>query len=503
MDLASVVTGAVLLAGTAVAYLVSPFVGRLLAAAAPVILVTQSLWSGDSTAIVFGDLSLWALVVALVAVVGTSEAHARRRGAAGERVAASEEESGDRRRVSRSLIAVASGLQASFEPERRLHRCAALVRTLLGAEAAILLLATDGRRLFRIVDVSADAEPAPPNDQPVYPIEGIENVGVQTLSFSAGETGLFGAQMREHLHCSAGYAAPILRGKQIAGILVVGYAEPDRRFVDADRAILAGSAALCATLFESVGLQHELRASNKVKAEFISTVSHELRTPLNAIIGYCDLLFEGLMGEVNDEQRDALARLKRHAVEFAELIGAILEVDRLEGAYISVDWAECDLDVFFHQLETSIPEYWRKGGVELRFEGRAGRKIRTDPEKLKLSLRNLIHNALKFTPSGSVVVEMAVTPGTVLFAVRDTGMGIPPEVRESLFQMFQPGERSDNRRRGGLGLGLYLADRMVKALWGQISIDSAPGEGTVARIVLPVEEPVSVETTVAAKKASQ
>lgn len=477
--------------GTAIAYGVSASAGRIVAAAALLVLAGGAAGSAAPGSV--RPVALERLGV-LGAVVLGAEARAGRVRRTALRLQRAEEEQrhaerrlAEQSRIARALAAATSGLPSVFEPERALQRFASLLRTLLRAEAGAVLVAAGGSGAFRLLAASVEGTAAPREfPETPFAVEGIPDCGVQPMSFSPGEAGRFGARMRAQWGCSTGYVAPILRGKQIAGALVVGYADAGRGLGPDERAILSGGAALCAALLESWRLHRELRACDATQREFLRTVSHELRTPLNAVIGYCDLLRDGLMGELNGEQREALDRLKHQAVDLAERIGAILEVDRLEaGPYVAVDWAECDLDAFFRQVQQRIPSHWVRPGVALRFSGRAQRTVRTDAEKLELALRSLVHNALKFTPSGSVEVEMSVSPGTLMFTVTDTGVGLAPEVREGLLRMFQAADPSPP----GMGLGLYLTARMVRALWGQLSIESEPGRGTTARIALPIEEP--------------
>lgn len=483
-------------------YAVSSSTGAaLLALSSAAYLSLRTFDAGSPSAPVttLADPETWAPIAILTLVSVLSDAYRRKLAKqhvhleqAEEARAAAERRAAEAARLSRSLGAVAGGLLGAFEPDRMLRRFTALVRTLLGAEAALTLAADESRNTFQILEASGTGEESLAELRQIFfPLGNISRDGITTLSFLAGDAGLLAPVMRNRFQAVVGFAAPILRGKQLAGALLIGYRQADKTLLDVDRSLLAGSAAFCATLFESVRLDKELRSSNRIKADFVSTVSHELRTPLNAINGYCDLLRDETMGPINDEQRDTLGRLKQYSVQLAELIEAVLDVDRLESGYLSMNWAECDLGAFFQDLREGIPRHWLKPEVEIRWLGTAARNVRTDPEKLRLLLRNLVHNALKFTPAGSVTVEMSVTPGTLLFTVSDTGVGIPPEIRASLFQMFQPGDRADTRTRGGLGLGLFLADRMVKALWGQISVDSTPGAGTTVRVILPIEEPIT------------
>ncbi len=231
-------------------------------------------------------------------------------------------------------------------------------------------------------------------------------------------------------------------------------------------------------------------SANKAKTEFLATVSHELRTPLNIIFGYVDLLMDDSF-ESPDERRDALQRVRAQSGNLLDMIQAMLDINKLEAGVVSVDSSEFRLGDFMNHLETAVPANWCKDGVSMVWESSGSEAVlRSDADKIEIVLRNLIHNALKYTDRGEVRVSAAANPGNrkVAFTVTDTGQGIPPDDLERIFQMFQQSNNGPPRQ-GGVGLGLFLAKQLTGALGGTIHADSEVGNGARFTVSLPLETP--------------
>jgi signal transduction histidine kinase len=231
----------------------------------------------------------------------------------------------------------------------------------------------------------------------------------------------------------------------------------------------------------------EAARANAVKSEFLATVSHELRTPLNIIVGYTDLLLEGAF-PAPDDQADALGRIHQQSRQLLDLIQSMLDLNRIEAGGITLVLEEFPIASALDTLRASLPATWCKPGVTLQWELRGGGTVmRSDRGKLELILRNLIHNALKYTEQGTVtVLARADTPaGRVDFAVVDTGQGIAAEDLAGIFDMFRQGS-SGPPRGGGVGLGLYIVKQLTDALGGRIDVDSRPGAGARFTVSLPM-----------------
>jgi len=232
----------------------------------------------------------------------------------------------------------------------------------------------------------------------------------------------------------------------------------------------------------------ESQRANAAKSEFLATVSHELRTPLNIIVGYTDLLLEGAF-ERPDEQVDALGRIQQQSRQLLDLIQSMLDLNRMEAGGIALVVEEFALDAALDSLRGGLPANWCKPEVTLRWESSdSGTRMRSDRGKLEMILRNLIHNALKYTERGSVTVSAHTDRGRgwIDFAVTDTGQGIDGKDLGGIFEMFRQGS-SGPPRGGGVGLGLYIAKQLTDALGGEIAVISHLGAGARFTVSLPIE----------------
>jgi signal transduction histidine kinase len=234
-------------------------------------------------------------------------------------------------------------------------------------------------------------------------------------------------------------------------------------------------------------LYDEAQAASRLKSEFLATISHELRTPLVAVLGYTELLLDGEFGSLQPEQDNALQRVYQRGQELLEVINATLDVSRLEAGPITLDLKTLDTTAFLTELQGELQGLAGNGAVRLEWDiPPALPAIPTDPGKLKIVLRNLIRNAVKFTERGHVRVQAQPCEGGIELCVSDTGIGIAPEMLPVIFEPFRQVDGADTRRYGGVGLGLYLVRRLVDLLGGKVSVDSSVGHGSTFRVRLPL-----------------
>lgn len=242
-------------------------------------------------------------------------------------------------------------------------------------------------------------------------------------------------------------------------------------------------------------LRHALRAAevaSQAKSEFLAAMSHELRTPLGAIVGYMELLLADMVGTLEPLQRSYLGRVRAAARHLITIIEEILSFSRLEAGkqpvYVEdVDAIELARDV----KELLEPQATQKGLALVLELPPAAVPLRTDTTKLRQILINLLGNAIKFTDSGRVSLELSCADERVVFLVRDTGSGITNADAARIFEPFTQVDQSLRRVKGGTGLGLPVSRRLSRLLAGDLTVDSVVGEGTTFMLSLPLEiEPV-------------
>jgi len=231
--------------------------------------------------------------------------------------------------------------------------------------------------------------------------------------------------------------------------------------------------------------QHKLamEAANRAKSEFLANMSHEIRTPLNAILGFADLLRRGA-AEDEQECHEYLDTIYNSGQHLLELINDVLDLSKIEAGRLTIEQIDCSPAEIVATVISVLRVRAQEKGLEFRAEWPDGvpARIRSDPVRLKQLLMNLVGNALKFTSQGSVrVVVRLVKSGkkTLLaFDVIDTGIGIPEDKLDRIFEAFVQADNSTTREYGGTGLGLAISRRIARALGGDLTVRSKVGQGS-------------------------
>ena len=232
----------------------------------------------------------------------------------------------------------------------------------------------------------------------------------------------------------------------------------------------------------------QLEQASAAKSQFLANVSHELRTPLNAIIGYTHLLMEGVSGEVTRPQREKLNRMDSNARHLLAIINDLLDLARIESGKMPIQVERVVLQDLIHEVMTEVePLIDRTTLTVTQHILPDAPEIHTDRQKVKQIVLNLLSNALKFTPQGSVSIRLDYEPEKewISVSVADTGIGISEENQKTIFEAFQQADSSYARRQGGTGLGLTICRRLASILDGQITMLSKLGEGSTFTLVLP------------------
>ncbi|HEY2827481.1 MAG TPA: ATP-binding protein, partial [Pirellulales bacterium] len=236
-----------------------------------------------------------------------------------------------------------------------------------------------------------------------------------------------------------------------------------------------------------------LLAANRSKSEFLANMSHEIRTPLTAILGYTDLLENDV--EPIDRQRRAenVATIKRAGEHLLTVVNDILDLSKIEAGKLKLEDVECDLPELLLEIDSIMrPRVVGKGlTLDVRLATAVPCRVQTDPTRLRQILLNLAGNAVKFTEQGQVEITAAVrdedADAMLHIDVRDTGMGMTPQQKESLFNPFTQADSSVTRRFGGTGLGLAICRRLAQLMGGSISLEQTlPGIGSLFRASLPL-----------------
>ncbi|WP_369349826.1 MULTISPECIES: sensor histidine kinase [Stenotrophomonas] len=246
-----------------------------------------------------------------------------------------------------------------------------------------------------------------------------------------------------------------------------------------------GVLALYAELDEQA---EQLREVSELKSRFLSYMSHEFRTPLGSILSMTRLLEDGMDGPLTEEQRRQVRFISTSTSELREMVDDLLDLAKIEAGRITISPAWFDLMDLFSALRGMFRPLVEGNQVDLLFEDPPVMPmLYTDDKKLAQILRNFISNALKFTPSGQVIVSTQLEgENAVRFSVRDTGIGIPAELQSTLFEDFVQVDTPLQKRLRGTGLGLSLCKRFAELLGGHVGVESEIGTGSNFYVVLPL-----------------
>lgn len=228
----------------------------------------------------------------------------------------------------------------------------------------------------------------------------------------------------------------------------------------------------------------------RLKSEFVSTVSHELRTPLTSIRGALGLLAGGVLGELGPDARDAVTIAHENAERLVLLVNDILDMEKIESGKMDFELGDFDMAELAARSVADNLAYARHLGSSVELARRpASAPVRVDAHRILQVLANLVSNAAKFSPPGSVVrLFVFHGDGVVRVEVHDEGPGIPDELRPRLFGKFMQADASPARRRGGTGLGLSISKALVESHGGSIGFVDRAGGGTVFFFTLPAAE---------------
>ncbi len=232
-----------------------------------------------------------------------------------------------------------------------------------------------------------------------------------------------------------------------------------------------------------------IKMANRVRANFVSMVSHELRTPLNSVHGFVDLLLQGYMGTLNEEQQKYLGYVQDGVQQLISTVEDILLLTRSDSGQFEIKREEVDFKLLSHQVVTGLQPQAIKADITINEEIPVPAPLLSvDPQRMKQVLNNLIMNALKFTPpEGFVTIRVRpYNERFVIISVSDTGYGIPFEDRPHIFERFYQSNHDQQSKMGGYGLGLSIAKLIIEQHGGEISFESILDKGTTFYFTAPL-----------------
>lgn len=261
-------------------------------------------------------------------------------------------------------------------------------------------------------------------------------------------------------------------------------------YAELEQRVANRTAALKTARDEAVAAQELASENSRLKSEFLSTMSHELRTPLNAIEGFTSIMLGGMGIELSPRAEDMVERISSNSKRLLHLINDFLDLSRIESGRLDLVKEPLSIAKLARKWKSEVGVLAEKKGIEFvtTIDSNLPEFILADEDALSKIVINLLGNAFKFTHEGQVLLDLSRDSETLKIKVSDTGIGIPLHAQEYIFDEFRQVDGSSKRLYGGTGLGLALVQKLVRAMNGNILLESEVDKGSTFQITLPLEQ---------------
>jgi signal transduction histidine kinase len=394
--------------------------------------------------------------------------------------------------VASTLARAGAELNSTLDADTILARLCRLATEILGCVSSGVYLHDHGTGDFRL---AASAGHAPDLVERIAPPDGGAGAvrdllrrlaSEEVLSIPSNRSLPLVTNLARRLGVTHLDVIAVRSSDAVIGFQLVCHREPGLRGHVTRRRILAGIARIASAALDNARRVEELGKLGEARGELLAVIAHELRSSVHVILGYDELLLDGDFGSLSPAQADTARRIGRSARHLSDLIDNTLSLSRVEASALPITIREVDVADVVGEVANETTSLWEHDELQLRWHVDDGlAPLHTDPAKLRLVLRNLVGNAVKFTERGEVRIRARACGDGIEIAVSDSGPGIAPEKIDEIFEQFRQAGAQAAHGRPGLGLGLYIVRRMLEALGGTVRVESELGRGSVFRVWLP------------------
>jgi len=304
-------------------------------------------------------------------------------------------------------------------------------------------------------------------------------------------------------------AVPMIVGDKVIGVFDV-QSDIQGHFTDEDANIYTTLASQVAVALQNARLYVEqaatvtqLRELDRLKSSFLANMSHELRTPLNSILGFADVMLEELDGPLTENMNNDLSLIYKNGQHLLHLINDVLDMAKIESGKLSLSIEKFNLQDVIEEVTSFTSALASEKNLALFIEPDSDHEVEIHADKIRLRqvLINLINNSIKFTDAGKISIHVTRETSNVLIRIKDTGIGIPIDLLESVFQEFTQVDTTTTRKAGGTGLGLPISRRLINMHNGRLWAESTGvnGEGSTFFVHLPIEANINEDVSLTVK----